>query len=264
MSANTSIPRFIARRLLMTLVAILVTCLLWTAVLEAFNVNTMIGKRPWDVAKFLFTAPNAAANRATLGADLMVTVRDAGIGYVAGLCFAFVLALLFCFSPILENIIMPTAMVLRSIPLVVMTPLITLIMGIGQSGVTTLVIIVVFLPALANILYGLRNVSGEHADVIRAFGGNSLTLLLKVSIPGSIPSLFASARVSIPSAVVGAMIAEWLSTGEGLGGSISKAVAAFSYSRMWASAVTIALVTMLAYSVMSIIDDLVARMYVDD
>ena len=60
------------------------------------------------------------------------------------------------------------------------------------------------------------------------------------------------------------MIAEWLSTGEGLGGSISKAVAAFSYSRMWASAVTIALVTMVAYSVMSIIDDLVARLYAQD
>ena len=231
---------------------------------RCLKVNTMIGKRPWDVYRFLFVGGGAAQNRQTLGADLLVTVRDAGIGYVAGLLTAFILALLFCFSPILENIIMPTAMVLRSIPLVVMTPLITLIMGIGQKSVTTLVIIVVFLPALANILYGLRNVSGEHRDVIRAFGGNALTLLLKVSLPGSIPSLFASARVSIPSAVVGAMIAEWLSTGEGLGGSISKAVAAFSYSRMWASAVTIALVTMVAYSVMSIIDDLVARLYEQD
>lgn len=261
---STTIPRFILRRMVMTMLAIIVTCVLWTLILEIFKVNTMIGKRPWDVYRFLFVGDGAAQNRQTLGADLLVTVRDAGIGYVAGLLTAFILALLFCFSPILENIIMPTAMVLRSIPLVVMTPLITLIMGIGQKSVTTLVIIVVFLPALANILYGLRNVSGEHRDVIRAFGGNALTLLLKVSLPGSIPSLFASARVSIPSAVVGAMIAEWLSTGEGLGGSISKAVAAFSYSRMWASAVTIALVTMVAYSVMSIIDDLVARLYEQD
>ena len=220
---STSIPRFILRRMVMTMLAIIVTCVLWTLILEIFKVNTMIGKRPWDVYRFLFVGDGAAQNRQTLGADLLVTVRDAGIGYVAGLLTAFILALLFCFSPILENIIMPTAMVLRSIPLVVMTPLITLIMGIGQKSVTTLVIIVVFLP-----------------------------------------SLFASARVSIPSAVVGAMIAEWLSTGEGLGGSISKAVAAFSYSRMWASAVTIALVTMVAYSVMSIIDDLVARLYEQD
>lgn len=256
-----SVPKFILKRLFSTIAAIVLACALWAVILEGLHVNTMIGKRPWDVYAYLFTADKAADNRAVVFHDLGITLRDAGIGYVAGLVFAFVLALLFCFSPILENIVMPTAMVLRSIPLIVMTPLITLIMGIGQRSVTTLVIIVVFLPALANILYGLRNVSGRHADVIRAFGGNAWTLLTKVSLPGSIPSLMASARVSVPSAVVGAMIAEWLSTGEGLGGAISKAVAAFSYSQMWASAVTIALATMIVYSVVSTADELVNRRF---
>ena len=110
---STSIPRFILRRTVMTVLAIIVTCVLWTLILEIFKVNTMIGKRPWDVYRFLFVGDGAAQNRQTLGADLLVTVRDAGIGYVAGLLTAFILALLFCFSPILENIIMPTAMVLR-------------------------------------------------------------------------------------------------------------------------------------------------------
>ena len=235
--------------------------MLWTVILAAFHVNPLIGKRPWDVYAFLFSDANAADNRHVLASNLAITVRDAGIGYIAGLATAFLLALAFCFSPVLENIVMPTAMVLRSIPLVVMTPLITLIMGIGQASVTTLVIIVVFLPALANILYGLRDVSEGHRDVVTAFGGNPWALLTKVSIPGAVPSLLASARVSVPSAVVGAMIAEWLSTGTGLGGSISKAVAAFSYTQMWASAVTVALVTMVFYAIVSILDDLVTRRF---
>ena len=255
---------FIGKRLLNTLIALMAFLVLWWAMLEVFNVNEMIGKRPLQVWDFLFSGPQSAQNRATVFGNLGVTVRDAGIGYIAGLLFAFVLALLFCLSPVLENIVMPTAMVLRSIPLVVMTPLITLILGIGQKSVTVLVIIVVFLPALANILFGLRNISSRNTDMVRAFGGNSWALLTKVSLPGSIPSLMASAKVSIPSAVVGAMIAEWLSTGEGLGGSISKSVAAFSYAQMWASAITIALVTMIAYSVMSILDDLVNQVFEQD
>jgi ABC-type nitrate/sulfonate/bicarbonate transport system permease component len=72
----------------------------------------------------------------------------------------------------------------------------------------------------------------------------------------------ASAKVSIPSAVVGAMIAEWLSTGNGLGGSISKAVATFSYAQMWASAIVIALVTMIVYSCVTILDDIVRPRFV--
>lgn len=252
---------FIWKRLLNLGLALIACVLLWQVVLDAFHVNQMIGKRPAQVWTYMFTSDQAAQNRTIVFSNLAITLRDAGIGYVAGLLFAFFLALLFCLFPVLENIVMPTAMVLRSIPLVVMTPLITLILGIGQKSVTTLVIIVVFLPALANILFGLRNVSTKSSDMVRAFGGNGWTLLTKVALPGSIPSLLASAKVSIPSAVVGAMIAEWLSTGQGLGGAISKAVAAFSYSQMWSSAITIALVTMLAYSAMSILDDLVHQLF---
>ncbi|MCI1219944.1 MAG: ABC transporter permease subunit [Bifidobacterium sp.] len=252
---------FIVKRLVNMLLAIVLVVVLWHAVLELFHVNQMIGKRPLQVWDYLFSGQQAATNRATVLANLAVTVRDAGIGYLAGLLFAFVLALLFCLLPVLENIVMPTAMVLRSIPLVVLTPLITLIMGIGQKSVTVLVIIVVFLPALANILFGLRNVSANSSDMVKAFGGGTWTLLTKVALPGSVPSLMASAKVSIPSAVVGAMIAEWLSTGTGLGGSISKSVAMFSYAQMWASAITIALVTMIAYSLMSILDDLVNQRF---
>jgi ABC-type nitrate/sulfonate/bicarbonate transport system permease component len=152
---------------------------------------------------------------------------------------------------------MPTAMVLRSIPLVVLTPLITLIFGIGQSGVTAIVIIVVFLPALANILYGLRSVSGEHRDLVLAYGGSSWTVLRKVALPAAVPSTLASARISVPSAVTGAMIAEWLSTGEGLGGMISRAAGSFGYDLMWACAITIAGVTMLVYALVAVADTLV-------
>ena len=114
-----------------------------------------------DIKLVAASARSAGFDDVTVAADLAVTVRDAGIGYVVGLAAAFCLAVVFCVSPVLERIVMPTAMVLRSIPLVVLTPLITLIFGIGQAGVTAIVILVVFLPALANILYGLRSVSGE-------------------------------------------------------------------------------------------------------
>lgn len=249
--------RFVARRVGTLAAAVVVALVLWVAVLEAFDVSPLIGKRPWDVFAYVVTAEGAADHRATIAADLAVTVRDAGIGYVVGLAAAFALAVVFCVSPVLERIVMPTAMVLRSIPLVVLTPLITLIFGIGQAGVTAIVILVVFLPALANILYGLRSVSGEHRDLVLAYGGSSWTVLRKVALPAAVPSTLASARIAVPSAVTGAMIAEWLSTGQGLGGAISKAAGSFGYDAMWASAITVAAVTMLAYAVLSIVDTLV-------
>lgn len=248
---------FVARRAGTLVLAVLVAVGVWAAALELLDVSDLVGKRPWQVLDYVLTADDAAGHRATIAADLAVTVRDAGIGYVVGLVAAFALAVVFCVSPVLERVVMPTAMVLRSIPLVVLTPLITLIFGIGQAGVTAIVILVVFLPALANVLYGLRSVSAEHRDLVLAYGGSSWTVLRKVALPAAVPSTLASARISVPSAVTGAMIAEWLSTGEGLGGAISRAAGSFGYDAMWASAITVAAVTMLAYAVVSVVDTLV-------
>jgi ABC-type nitrate/sulfonate/bicarbonate transport system permease component len=248
---------FIARRVGTLALAVVVAIGVWIAVLEVFDVSDLIGKRPWQVLDYVLTADGAAEHRATIAADLAVTVRDAGTGYLVGLAAAFALAVVFAVSPVLERIVMPTAMVLRSIPLVVLTPLITLIFGIGQAGVTAIVLLVVFLPALANILYGLRSVSAEHRDLVLAYGGSSWTVLRKVALPAAVPSTLASARIAVPSAVTGAMIAEWLSTGRGLGGAISRAAGSFGYDAMWASAITVAAVTMAVYAVVSVIDTLV-------
>lgn len=258
MTAATT-GRTILRRLGVTLLALLIAVAVWALFLEIAGISPLIGKRPWDVFAYFVTDPDAAANRGVIADGLAITIRDAGIGYLVGLVFAFLLAVLFSMSPVLERIVMPTAMVLRSIPLIVLTPLISLIFGIGLGGVTAIVIIVVFLPALANILYGLRSVPAEQHDLVTAYGGNAFTVLRIVSVPTAVPSLLASARVSIPSAVTGAMIGEWLSTGEGLGGIISKASGSFRYDEMWAAAVTIAGVTVLAYAVVSVIDTLITE-----
>lgn len=245
------------RRLGILAVAAVIALAIWALFLAVFDIDPLIGKYPWDVFSYAFTDPSAAENRALVASELGITLRDAGVGYVVGLVFAFCLAVLFSVSPVLERIVMPTAMVLRSIPLIVLTPLITLIFGIGLSGVTAIVLIVVFLPSLANILYGLRSVSSEHGDLVRAYGGSAWTVLRKVALPTAVPATLASARVAIPAAVTGAMIGEWLSTGEGLGGSISRASGSFDYTYMWAAATAITAATMLAYAIVSIVDALV-------
>ena len=38
----------------------------------------------------------------------------------------------------------------------------------------------------------------------------------KVALPSALPALFASARISVPGALIGALPAEWLATGADL------------------------------------------------
>lgn len=260
-AARHGVARLVLGRFALTALAAAVAIVAWWAVLRIFDVSDLIGQRPDQVWAYLFTEDEAAANRSELLGYLYQTLRDCGVGYAIGLGVAFVLAVLFSLSILVENVLTPTAMVFRMIPIVVITPLVTLIFGVGVGGVTAIVTLSVFLPALANILFGLREAQNRHGDLIHAFGGNKGQLLLKVALPGALPALFASARISVPAAVTGAMIGEWLATGDGLGGFISRSAGAFGYDAMYASAAVIAAVTMLFYTVISIVDSLVERRF---
>jgi ABC-type nitrate/sulfonate/bicarbonate transport system permease component len=256
-----SILMVIVKRVALLLVAAALATVVWIAVLEGMDVIRLVGKRPWDVWQWLFVDADAAENRAVVFGNLLITMRDAVIGYAIGLTFSFLVAVVFVMSRAVEQVVIPPVMLARSIPLLVMTPLITLVFGINLIGVSAVVTAIVFFPALINLVYGLRTVNPQHVELVRAHGGSTWTVVRKVSIPGSLPALFASARLSVPLAVTGAMIGEWLATGEGLGGSISRAAGKFDFNQMWASAVTITAVTMLAYTVVSVVEALVVRRY---
>jgi len=153
---------------------------------------------------------------------------------------------------------MPLALLLRAIPLVSIAPVIILITGRGtQASVAVIGSIVVLFPALASILFGLNRASVQSLDLVHVYGGSRLTAMRKVNIPGALPSLFAAARVSVPGAVTGALLAEWLSTGTGIGGSIVKFTASARFDDLWASVALITIVTLLLYNVVQVVENVV-------
>ncbi len=239
----------------------------WQALIMSGKISPYVAKDPLDVWRFLFvTDPDAratAGERRELLFDLAaVSLKDAAIGFVVGMAIAIVLAVLFTLSKTVEAGVMPLALLLRSIPLVSIAPVIILLTGRGTTAsVAVIGSIVVLFPALASVLFGLSRANRESLDLVRVYGGGNLAALLKVAIPGALPSLFAAARVSVPGAVTGALLAEWLSTGKGVGGQIVKFNAAAQFDNLWASVAIITLVTLLLYNVVQLAETVVlARM----
>jgi hypothetical protein len=50
----------------------------------ANDVDSFVGKTPHDVWRYLFTAPEAGANRRVIIDALGISLRDAGLGFVVG------------------------------------------------------------------------------------------------------------------------------------------------------------------------------------
>lgn len=242
-------------------VSALVAIVAWELFLRAFDVNPLVGKDPAAVWEYLFTDPEASANRTSVIDPLLVTLKDASLGFFGGLAAAVLVAVAFVLFRSVEAAFLPVAMLLRSVPLVAMTPLITLVFGRGLTGVAVIAGIVVFFPALVTIVFGLRSVNPLARDLVAAYGGGPWTALRKVAFPTALPSLFAAMRISVPGALIGALVAEWLATGQGVGGEILRDIGAFGYDHLWASIVALTAVSVVLYTVLGAIEQLVLRRY---
>jgi len=240
---------------------------LWQAVVSFTSVSPYVAKGPVDVWNYLFVTESGAHSTAAEHRQLMwdltqQTLQDAAIGFVVGMTLAIVLAVLFTLSKTVEAGVMPLALLLRSVPLVAIAPVIILVTGRGtQASVAVIGSIVVLFPALASVLFGLSRASKESLDLVRVYGGGSYAALRRVSVPGALPSMFAAARVSVPGAVTGALLAEWLSTGKGIGGMIQKFNASAQFDALWASVAIITVITLVLYNLVQLAENVVlARM----
>ncbi|GAB3800447.1 hypothetical protein GCM10028798_14960 [Humibacter antri] len=240
------------------IVAVAVVIALWVAVLALFpQIGPVVGRTPIDVWNYLFTGTAAAAARAKLWGDLLVTLSDTGIGFVFGMGVALVGASIMAASRSIRQTMMPLATMLRSVPLVAMTPVIVLIFGRGFATVAVMGCLVVVFPAIVMMMTGLQSAPRQARDVVSAYGGGVWAELRHVSIPSAIPSIFSAARISVPGALVAALITEWLGTGQGLGATIILAIPQFDYNLLWASIVVVTGASIVLYTIVSAIERMV-------
>lgn len=240
---------------------------IWDAALRLFDLNNFVAKSPLDVWRYLVTDGDGPAGSAgdhwdLLLPDLRLTFVHAVIGFVVGMGVAFVAALTFVLYRPVEQTFLPVAVLLRSVPLIAMTPVLRLIFGTGFVAVTVITGIVVFFPALVTIAFGLRSTSAQAQDLCRAYGAGRLTVARKVMIPSALPAVFAAARVSVPGALIGALVAEWLVTHNGVGYAILVAAAnTFKYSYLWSAVVLVTVASVVAYFVVAALEGVVLARY---
>ena len=238
-----------------TILSLLIVMLLWVIALWAFDVTPYIGKGPLDVFSYLFLDESAAEHQLLIWNALTQTMLDALIGFSFGLLFATLVAVLFTLSRGIEQALMPIAMLLRSVPLIAMAPILILIFGRQQATVAVMGAIVVLFPALVNIVFGLRSATSAMLDVATVYGANKIAALRYVAFPASLPSFFAAVKISVPGAITGALLVEWLATGQGIGYGIISAVGRAKTNEVWAYVVVITVVSILLYNVVGLLEN---------
>lgn len=246
----------LVQRIALTLASLALPFAIWWALLLLLRVPNLIAKTPADLVTYLFLSPQAAVAQGRLLDALAQTIPYTFAGMAAGLAFAFLLALGTQLYPALVRAFMPVALVTQTMPLVALTPLLVLILGRGPGVIIWITISVTFFPAFVTIAQGLLLVPPAALEVPRAYGASVWKQLRLVSIPASLPYLLAATRLTVPRALLGVMIAEWLATGTGLGNLLNQSRGYMDYGMIWTVAVVSVIVSVILYQLVGLIERL--------
>lgn len=168
-----------------------------------------------------------------------ITLVETVVGFVVGAFFGIVAGLLMGRATATDAVLAPFLTGFYSLPKVALAPLFVLWFGIELKMKIIFVGIVVFFPVFLNTYAGVRNVGRELISILRLMGARERQLVSKVILPSAIVWVFVGLRLSIPYALIGALIAEMLASNQGLGYLVSSSSAMFDTASTMAALVVV-------------------------
>ncbi|MGH1503136.1 MAG: ABC transporter permease [Acidimicrobiales bacterium] len=245
-------------------VALAALVVVWVAFLRLFDVSPFVGPSPLAVWEHLTTASDAAENRAGVLDGLARTLLDSVSGLIIGSALSIAVACVFVLYRPVERALLPIGVALQTVPIVAFVPLLALLFGRGLVSTVIVTTIIVFFPTLVLVTHGLRSVSAQSIDLMRAYDASERDLLLKVRLPSALPSLFAAAKIAVPGSILGALLAEWLVTGAGLGYEMLSANTTNDFKQLWAATVTLTSFALVVYTLTTMLERVVLGRYAPD
>jgi ABC-type nitrate/sulfonate/bicarbonate transport system permease component len=158
-----------------------------------------------------------------LGDQFLFTARTFVLGWAISIVLGIAIGSLVGASRPVALMFEPTINGLYATPKLVLIPLLILWFGLELKAYVASVVIGAVFPVIVMTITGVRNAGREYVEVARSFRVKGLPLLWKVVIPGALPFIFVGLRLSMGRALGGAIAAEFLLAGPGIGTAVLSA-----------------------------------------
>ncbi|PDT16882.1 ABC transporter permease [Rhizobium sp. J15] len=174
-----------------------------------------------------------------------ITSIEALGGFALGSAIGMTLGLMLGRFETLAKILDPFLMGFYSLPKAALAPLFILWFGIGLDMKIYLAASIVFFLVFLNTFTGVRNVSREQISILRLMGATERHLITKVVIPSAVTWVFAGLRLSVPYALIGAIVGEIIAANRGLGFLLAHATGEFDTAGTFAALFAIMILALL-------------------
>ncbi|MBB2940001.1 ABC-type nitrate/sulfonate/bicarbonate transport system permease component [Amycolatopsis bartoniae] len=249
------------RTVIELLTPVIALIVIWVGLVLFGGASRLVFKSPVAVLNYLTSHRAAAAHREALVSDWLLTMRDTGMIFTAGMVAAFIAGCVLVSFPVLLRLGLPLLIASQCVPQIAFIPLLVAICGRGAAFIVVTGLLVVFFPAMIVIVTALEERSRSTIDVVSVYSGGRWAVLRFVRIPGAVPGILNAARISIPLALFGALVAEWLVTGNGISEAMTTATSTFDYTRLWADVVVVTVTVIVLYEIVAVLHERARRRF---
>jgi NitT/TauT family transport system permease protein len=172
--------------------------------------------------------------KGTLWYHLRFTLTETLLGYLIGAGLGLAGALAVSMIPAGEPVLRPFVILAYATPKIALAPLMIIWFGIGILPKVILAATFVFFVVFLSTLAGIATVPPQLVSVVRVMGAAPSAVFRKVVLPSALPFILTALRLTIPAALIGAVIGEFISSNRGVGYLINAASSRYATAEVFA------------------------------
>lgn len=227
---------------------VLLFFMIWELACIAFHISDLVLPRPSVILVELY-------NRApAIWPHALATLISTCLGFVGGVLVGIVLGVVIGYSKIIYDALYPSLVGFSSIPKVALVPILVLWFGAGTWPAVLTAMSMSLFPVVVNVATGLATIEPELKEIMRVLKASQLDILRNVSLPRSLPYLFASLKVAITLAFVGAVVSETIASNKGIGNMMMIASSNFDVPLTFAGLLVLAAMGVVFYAVFAVLE----------
>ncbi len=241
------------RRRVLPVIGIAALLGVWAALVYVLKVPTFVAPSPQLVAITL------VAKLDILLTNLVPTAIEAVSGFVLGNLTAIVIAAAFVHKKSLEQAFFPVVVLINSIPVVAKAPILVLLLGNGMEPKVAIAALVCFFPTLVNMVRGLESVNPQSLELMKVLSASKTEIFFKLRLLNAVPYLFSALKIAASTAVIGAIVGEWIGSTTGIGALIIQSTYNFDSAMLYATVIVGSAFSVTFFLTITLIERLVIR-----
>jgi NitT/TauT family transport system permease protein len=194
-----------------------------------------------------------------LWTDIKVTGEELVLGYLLGVVGGLAVGLLLGYWRTLAAIFNPLITAINGIPKIALAPLFLIWFGIGVESKIAIASMTVFFVMFYNSYMGVMNMPMNLVDVLRVMGASRYTIIRKVTLPQIGVPVLSGMKSSVPFAMIGVIVGEFIASQDGIGYLINTATQNFDSATVFAGIIVLMLMIAVGMALVGLLERRVLR-----